>query len=426
MPTLLNPFRFGLAPAANIHVKAVVVNTGTAAAGNTFTATGFIDSTGANFTVKAIVVFRFRQTATGHSAGNPGMVGGFGIANATAERAVGFYEANNALSATTRTAHRDDCCGFRYENNNATNGRASVNSFATPGSVIFDIDQAFTVSERWLVIGFGGTDFDSRIINIAEPATTGAHDVTIASGPGLVPTGALLISGSLAGTGAQTRTDAAATIGFASVGGNQCVFGGGSNSSSDPTVCGQYFRSDECIGNINSDIATVGGRAGLSAADVDELTFTWGATSATSRLTFALVFFGCVVEVNTFTFPTTLDGTVDVSTSSTTRGGITACAYGRTAQSTAGSLNAEDMCLAVGGFDSPTSRASVTWFDNHNDATTSPANSASGSAVLEGIGDSAPVQAAIDVSNISSSTVTFQADINGNATIGGVLHILDS
>src|SRR5688572_10258146 len=218
-----------------VHVKSVVVNTGTAAAGNTFTATGFTDRDGNPFTVKAIVVERFRQTATGHTAGNPGMLVGLGISTASVGRAVACYEANNALSATTRSAHRDDCVGFRYENNNATNGRAKVNSFATPGSVIFDIDQAFTISERWLVTGIGGDDFDARVINIAEAATTGAHAVTISGGPGETPTGVVLISASIAGTGAVTRTDAVATIGFAAVGGGQCVFAGGSNNGSDPT-----------------------------------------------------------------------------------------------------------------------------------------------------------------------------------------------
>lgn len=418
MPTLLNPF-WQAAPAVPIHCKRVTAASGTAASG-TKTFSGFVDRSGSDFTPIVYLYLRNLRTTAGYGVFEASQGIGFGVASA--ERSVAWTQPNNALSSFARASHRADCSAEGYKHNNDSSGRHSFNSFAA-GSIVFDIDDPFGVSELHTILGIGGSGVAGKVVEITEPGATGDQDITV-SGLGGTPTLIIFLGSSALASLPQAPNDIRLMFGAVVPGGGQVVYAGGSNHGSDPTVCGQYLQNTECMAGMNALITGIDSRASFVSAGNETFRINWAAVSGGVRIYYALVFTGVTAQVGTFVCPTTLNGTVDVATPKRVRGGLVFGAQQRTAISAAGTSTAESFLFSIGAFDSTSSRASHTAYDSHAANTTAPSLGHANDGVAQ-FGDSAQTQK-IDVSDITDSLVQFKAVDEALASILGYVFFMDS
>lgn len=385
---------------------------------------GILDRNGNPFTPKAYLTagterangFSFFQPASG--------IGNFGFGVSGAQRSMAWYGANATLSSVSRSSHRDDAAIHFFMHNTNIVGISSQ-SLIGNGHVDFSVTDDWTSAAMESMFAIGGTALlGAKIVTITEPSSTGSQVVSV-SGLGGIPSAIIFGATPMAAAAPASQQDAQAMFGVAVPGGGQAVYVGGSNFGSDPWVCAQYFRDDECLAGLNSGITGVASRASLASAAADEFTLNWSQVSGSNLKYHALVLYGGRYQVGTFAMPTVLNDTIAISTPSTVRGCFMFAGRQRTTLSVAGASDAESFGACWGFFDSVNNRRSLSTSDKHAANNGNASDGHITDAVIHYGLQAVGLEGKLDVSAIDSTSFTMKTTDADVATLVAYLAIMD-
>jgi hypothetical protein len=241
-----------------VQSKVGTFSTGTGIAGTTVVVTGL------GFAPKAVIFWHSGRTEAVTTLSSQTHRRGIGFATgATSRHCVTSFSAHLSASADAQTSHRDDACVARIDGSGTDEGRLDLQSLDADGFTLV-VDTQFVGAFRVSYLALGGDSITAQGTELLTASTgTGTVDYTTL---GFQPSFVFFI-GARQSSVPATSTDSLVHAGWATGSGanaNAHVMGG-SDDAQATMVCKHNSRRTECIARFNSSIASVTGRANLSA-----------------------------------------------------------------------------------------------------------------------------------------------------------------